>query len=577
MDIDRDRMGFQSVEIDAQVSTIDQTIQDQSFIRVLDQSIIDQSIPDQSLDLGQSLDMVVLNLSMDQGVIEKKKIKGRVEYQERLALGNMNRETQYQSALASDCHILLLNDNDIISEGVVDENGIFELEYPVNTTITDIRLIAKAEFQLNQQSYACAIKDHAQRTYGLSIAIDQNMLDQDQMINISLPPENSMGAALHILKTLKQGYLLISKYSNRLAPQLSVLWEKNQPFDCGSCYQGSKIFLGGGMTDPDEFDESVIIHEMGHYFVDHWSDDDSPGGSHRLQKVNPRLAYGEGIAYFWAGLVENSPIISDDMLLDPWIVDMEKSLLRGEGIDLSISNGLLSGNYREELVSSMLWDIYDAHSESEMDFDQINLSEATIMEILLNRFPLGALDLGAMGIDLSDFMKLVHCVDQQIPLMNLITYYQYPIDQDQLLFDLITDNLDQIQREDRCMQKSSALILKIHGVDRLILPSVWWESLTQREQEELWLQGIDVSVWGYDRLLVFEGQRKCDLERVGLEYHCILEKNIDGERALVLGIQARSGVFAGQWLMGSMGRGRGSEEKWRVDRWGDERLHLLDF
>jgi hypothetical protein len=119
------------------------------------------------------------------------------------------------------------------------------------------------------------------------------------------------------------------------------------------------------------------------------------------------------------------------------------------------------------------------------------------------------------------------------------------------------------------------LILKIRDADRLILPSDWWESLTQREQEELWVDGVDVSVWGYAHLLVFEGQRKCGLERVGLEYHCILEKKIDGGESLVLGIQARSGEFAGQWLMGSVGKGRGIEEKWRVDRWGDEGLHLL--
>jgi hypothetical protein len=376
-----------------------------------------------------------------------------------------------------------------------------------------------------------------------------------------------MCADLHILKTLKQGYALISKHSDQPAPNLSVLWEKNRPFDCGSCYQNAKIYLGGGINDPDEFDESVIIHEMGHYFIDYWSDDDSPGGSHRLQKVDPRLAYGEGIAYFWTGLVANSPIIEDDMVLAPWVVDMERIQLRGEAIDLSIDNGNLNGNYREELVSGLIWDSYDPSSEEEQAFDQIKLSEANIMSILLNRFPLNEIDLGATGIDLSDFIKAVSCEEenQSLALLSLVNHYQYPIDQDTTLVNLVNQSIAPTDRQVSCDQKSQVPSLEIQASQdpkllSIKLPHDWWQQLPDQEKEQHLANGLDIKIWEYQEKLISVQNQTCFFPKA-LQNQALIPQaqglfcdlKLDGyqSRPLILAAMAKGGPFAKQWISGN--------------------------
>src|SRR5690606_35354774 len=69
---------------------------------------------------------------------------------------------------------------------------------------------------------------------------------------------------------------------------------------------------GDAVTNTDEFDEMVIAHEFGHFVTDRFARADSIGGDHSLlDKLDPRLAFDEGWATAFAGLVLNSPIYRD--------------------------------------------------------------------------------------------------------------------------------------------------------------------------------------------------------------------------------------------------------------------------
>lgn len=70
------------------------------------------------------------------------------------------------------------------------------------------------------------------------------------------------------------------------------------------------LYILGGIngdvdkSDMDHFDNSVIIHEYGHFIEDNYSKMDSPGGSHNGNSIiDPRLAWGEGWADFFQGVV----------------------------------------------------------------------------------------------------------------------------------------------------------------------------------------------------------------------------------------------------------------------------------
>lgn len=69
---------------------------------------------------------------------------------------------------------------------------------------------------------------------------------------------------------------------------------------------------GDATTNTDEFDEMVIAHEFGHFATHQFSRADSIGGDHSLlDYLDPRLAFDEGWASAFAGLVLQSRVYRD--------------------------------------------------------------------------------------------------------------------------------------------------------------------------------------------------------------------------------------------------------------------------
>jgi hypothetical protein len=73
------------------------------------------------------------------------------------------------------------------------------------------------------------------------------------------------------------------------------------------------IYLrGDAAVDTDEFDEMVVAHEFGHFVTYTFSRSDSIGGEHSLlDYVDPRVAFDEGWATAFAGLVLHTSIYRD--------------------------------------------------------------------------------------------------------------------------------------------------------------------------------------------------------------------------------------------------------------------------
>lgn len=107
-----------------------------------------------------------------------------------------------------------------------------------------------------------------------------------------------------------------------VAPLVNVYWKKGyNPYDYFgggpllSFYRPGyrQLFILGGNAgavsnvDTDHFDNSVIIHEYGHFLEDVFAKSDSPGGSHNGNFIiDPRLAWSEGWANFFQAAVLKS-------------------------------------------------------------------------------------------------------------------------------------------------------------------------------------------------------------------------------------------------------------------------------
>jgi len=74
----------------------------------------------------------------------------------------------------------------------------------------------------------------------------------------------------------------------------------------------SLFLTGDAGTDTTEFDDHVIVHEWGHFFEDTLSRSDSIGGPHGIgDRLDARLAFGEGWATALSGMALNNPLYCD--------------------------------------------------------------------------------------------------------------------------------------------------------------------------------------------------------------------------------------------------------------------------
>lgn len=189
------------------------------------------------------------------------------------------------------------------------------------------------------------------------------------------------------------------------APKVKAYWEKgfnpNNYFGSSSPVSfyipgASRLFILGGEggdfdnEDTDHFDNSVVIHEYGHFLEDIYTVTNSPGGAHSGNKViDPRLAWSEGWGDFIQGAVRNDPTYYDTVgsgaasatipTSTTFAIPMERGTVAyntycvganpsTSGCDKEQTAG--EGNFREFSVARILWDIADGgtgNSDSNLD------------------------------------------------------------------------------------------------------------------------------------------------------------------------------------------------------------------
>lgn len=307
------------------------------------------------------------------------------------------------------------------AEGYTNQDGEVALIY--RRVDEELRVVALS--QLNYLGHQAEVRDPlgARPLYVLE---GERFSGDRSMVELTAPEEGSLSGALNILAASALGYEQLSHHGVSPGPTLSYWWRPGQPFSCGSCYQGNQISLGGQVEDPDQYDDHIILHEMGHFMVDVWSLDSSPGGAHRGRLVSPALAYGEGVAYFWSALVLRAPLIIDWIYPNPWTVDLETGLLNGAQTSIGVN---ADGRHHEELVSAYLWDAYDEEEDTHgAGVDRLSLSEAQIMSVLLEALPGRTVEYLTPAVELADWIEAARCVSPESAegLTQLAATRSYP-------------------------------------------------------------------------------------------------------------------------------------------------------
>jgi hypothetical protein len=150
-----------------------------------------------------------------------------------------------------------------------------------------------------------------------------------------------------------------------------VLWEPGEG-QTGSNYRGDfftgrDIVIADDASDPDEWDDSVIMHEFGHMLDDHFGCDDNPGGKHTIDQIvdedgdllDLELAWGEGYPdYFQSAVRQARGDALASYYLDNNSFSNSTSIVRNlETYDTTMAP---KSYYNELSIAAMLWDLNDS-------------------------------------------------------------------------------------------------------------------------------------------------------------------------------------------------------------------------
>ena len=177
-------------------------------------------------------------------------------------------------------------------------------------------------------------------------------------------------------------YALSGRSTLAFAP-VDVYWSVANTSDSvgTSYYSGSYIMiLGDAEVDTDEYDESVIVHEWGHYFQSILSRDDSVGGNHGSgDLLDMRVAFSEGWANAYSGLATAR---------DAYIDTSGSQQAGGFGIpleaELSENQGAVKGWYSEDSAQYLVYDLFD---DGALDDDNVALPVSVMMASLIDFMP----------------------------------------------------------------------------------------------------------------------------------------------------------------------------------------------
>jgi hypothetical protein len=286
----------------------------------------------------------------------------------------------------------------VLATGSTDEQGNYSLSVTSNTNIS-IEVVARMQRDSSQALPRWDVRvqdgDTGDNPYTY---IDPNTFNSSAAPshNVAIPTGiNSSGVAtgtrasgpFAILDTIYQGIQTVRGVAPTInLPALIVNWGSQNTGQAAGTYFDSNppqniSLLSELATDTDEFDQHVIAHEFGHYIEYNFSRADNIGGSHGLgDKLDPRVAFGEGFGYAFAAIVLNDPNARDSANDNG---DLWSSLFPVEDNPATTP---VSGNANygcwcsESSVWSILWDLYDSNADTN---DTLALGFQPIWDVLV--------------------------------------------------------------------------------------------------------------------------------------------------------------------------------------------------
>ncbi|HEY3174525.1 MAG TPA: PPC domain-containing protein [Candidatus Polarisedimenticolia bacterium] len=203
------------------------------------------------------------------------------------------------------------------------------------------------------------------------------------------------GEAFNIFDQLVMGADYIASLTGSRPPSsddLNAVWAINRGV-ADSSYE--KYARNIQLRDSAGYDDTVILHEMGHFFVFEYSDSDSPDGSHTFSECGQdiRLSYEEGYStYFGNSTLRYHNLPRSNIYMRSNGGPGPGNLVRYADLE-NDTQYLCRGDTSEVSVFTILWDITDSASTPDTTpgvddaHDAMALPDSEVWQVLRDYIP----------------------------------------------------------------------------------------------------------------------------------------------------------------------------------------------
>jgi hypothetical protein len=251
----------------------------------------------------------------------------------------------------------------VLATGVTGQDGSFSILVP-DTRIRDIyvRVITDSAYTASLNiDVRNSTSSQAQRYAVATATLTGHAPAMSVSFGTMVAAIGQGGEAFNLYDQLVRGvdYLTFLNGSRPgSASHLAVVWDLNNGVPDSNYSIGSRMIL---MRNTGGYDDTVVLHEMGHYAVYTFSASSSVGGFHTFAacQIDVRLAFDEGFATYWGNSVlRHHGMPGSNVYTRTNGAPGPGHLVRSADLETD-SQYLCRGGASEVNVFSLLWDITD--------------------------------------------------------------------------------------------------------------------------------------------------------------------------------------------------------------------------
>ncbi len=200
-------------------------------------------------------------------------------------------------------------------------------------------------------------------------------------IHYNLSLDMTWSGMFNIVDAATLAKVLWTSSGDSYGEDVEIHWESGYGDD-GSYFDPfwNELTVADDPSDPDQWDDSVIMHEFGHSADDYYSCDDNPGGPHFINQLvsDDELSWGEGYPDYFQSAVR----LANGYAFASWYLDMNGTGVNGikidfEPYDTSVGSNLIS-TFNELAIAAALWDLNDNVNDGQ---DTVSYGHSTVQDV----------------------------------------------------------------------------------------------------------------------------------------------------------------------------------------------------